>query len=217
MPKAIIGIDFDNTIVSYDRVFHVVAVERGLVPPSLTPTKQHVRDHLRLTGREDVWTELQGYVYGARMADAEMFPGVREFILRCRVAGVQTRVISHKTRFPYAGERYDLHEAALAWLELQGFLDPARIGLARGQVYFELTKADKLRRIEQAGCTAFVDDLPEFLAEANFPPGVQRILFDPHRAHAPDRRWRRANAWADVDSLLSPPVASPAVGTRRAL
>jgi hypothetical protein len=35
---------------------------------------------LRALGKEDVWTELQGYVYGARMAEAEAYPGVLDFM-----------------------------------------------------------------------------------------------------------------------------------------
>ena len=62
-----IGIDFDNTIVGYDSLFHRAALERGLIPPDLPATKSRVRDHLRRAGREDAWIELQGCVYGARL------------------------------------------------------------------------------------------------------------------------------------------------------
>ena len=62
----IVGVDFDTTIVGSDQLFHRVAVEQGLVPTATEPTKSAVRDQLRNTGQEDAWTELQGYVYGAR-------------------------------------------------------------------------------------------------------------------------------------------------------
>ena len=52
-----IGIDFDNTIVSYDALFHKVAREAGLVPESVAATKVAVRDYLREIGREDDWTK----------------------------------------------------------------------------------------------------------------------------------------------------------------
>ncbi|MCH8872612.1 haloacid dehalogenase-like hydrolase, partial [candidate division KSB1 bacterium] len=72
--------DFDNTIVSYDHVFHMVAVDHGLIDPAVPASKVAIRDHMRRTGNEDAWTELQGYVYGKRMADASAFPGVVEFL-----------------------------------------------------------------------------------------------------------------------------------------
>ena len=62
-----IGIDFDNTIACYDGVFHAAALERGLIPADLGRDKNSVRDHLNGAGRKDDFTELQGYVYGARM------------------------------------------------------------------------------------------------------------------------------------------------------
>ena len=31
----ILGVDFDNTIVAYDSLFHRVALERGLIPADL--------------------------------------------------------------------------------------------------------------------------------------------------------------------------------------
>ena len=79
---------------------------------------------------------MQGYVYGARMAEAEPYPGALEFFQNCRRAGIPARIISHKTRHPFLGERHDLHQAALQWLEQQGFFDPEKIGLDRGRGYF---------------------------------------------------------------------------------
>ena len=65
-----IGVDFDNTIVSYDKVFHKVALEQSLIKSNLNISKIAVRDYLREQGQNNIWTELQGYVYGERMLDA---------------------------------------------------------------------------------------------------------------------------------------------------
>src|SRR5262249_17917655 len=161
----ILGIDFDNTIVCYDQVFHRVAREQNLIPVTVPASKGAVRDYLRRIGREEAWTEMQGLVYGPRLRDAEPFPGVLEFLGATVRAGVGLRIISHKTRHPYMGPRHDLHQAALGWLELNGLFDAARIGLARDDVYLEPTLAAKLERIASAGCTHFIDDLPELLAD----------------------------------------------------
>lgn len=179
-----IGIDFDNTIVCYDSLFYRVALERGLIPEDLPPFKEQVRDHLRGVGREDAWTAMQGYVYGPRLAEAEPFPGVLDFLRRCRAGGVQTWIVSHKTRVPYRGPAYDLHAAALGWMETHGLFDPAGGGLDRDRVFLEPTKAAKLARIGELACSHFIDDLPEFLAEAAFPAGVIRLLFAPKGACA---------------------------------
>ena len=196
----IIGVDFDNTIVCYDGLFHKVALEQGLIHGDLPVSKGAVRDHLRGADQEKAWTEIQGYVYGARMGEANPYPGVCEFFKRCRQERQRVMIISHKTRFPYLGERYDLHASALEWLTSQGFFGP-EIGLAREDVCFELGKEQKLERISRTGCTHFVDDLPEFLAEAGFPRSVQRILFDPSLTAAAGG-WIRVDSWKEIGILL---------------
>ena len=199
-----IGLDFDNTIVCYDDVFHYAALERGLIPAETPATKDGVRDWLRKAGREDDWTELQGYIYGARMDLAAPFPGVREFLRDARASGCDIRIVSHKTRHPYRGPKYDLHRAALGWLEAQGFLDGS-LGLERDGVFLELTKDDKLARIGGLACDYFVDDLPELLGEANFPAATARVLFDPNDA-APDAPiYRRARSWPEITRTLLGP------------
>lgn len=198
----LIGVDFDNTIVRYDDLFHAVACERGLIPSDLAVTKSAVRDYLRRQGQEPYWTEMQGYVYGPRMKDAQPFPGVLEFFAQCRRLQVSVCIISHRTRHPFAGEPYDLHQSARGWIAAQGLHDPQTIGLPAEQVFFELTKADKLARIASVGCTHFIDDLPELLGEPTFPPGVEKILFDPGAAYRDWSAGRRVESWAALTRLL---------------
>src|SRR4051812_13496548 len=102
-----VGVDFDNTIVSYDALFHRICADRGHIPNTLPQNKSVVRDHMHAAGNEAAWTEIQGVVYGSRMLEAEAFPGAIDFFLGCRAKHVDVAIISHKTRFPYAGERVD--------------------------------------------------------------------------------------------------------------
>lgn len=194
----IIGVDFDNTIVCYDGIFHRIAVERGLIPPGVPVNKTAVRDHLRARGRDATFTELQGDVYGPRLVEAEMFPGVKEFFLACRQRGVTVKIISHKTQYPYAGEKHDLHAAARGWLEHNGFFAAEGIGLPRTAVFLEPTKAAKLARIDAEGCTHFIDDLPELLGDPAFPANAQRILFAPAKTGADVAGQLRLEAWEEV-------------------
>jgi hypothetical protein len=179
----VIGIDFDNTIVSYDSLFKKLALERGLVEPGFAANKTLIRDHLRSVGKERLWTALQGEAYGPRMAEAVAFPGVKSAIARLIRAGVSVRIISHKTRFPIVGEPFDLHGAARGWLEKEGFWSPA-VGMLAEHAFFELTKEAKLCRISSETCIAFIDDLPEILTSPLFPPSIRRFLFDPERTHS---------------------------------
>jgi len=196
-----LGIDFDNTIACYSTVFHKAAAERGLVPALPVLAKNQVRDRLRSQGREDDWTELQGFVYGPGMADVAAFPGVAQCIRLLLAQGVDVCIISHKTRTPYRGPAHDLHQAARSWLEQQGFFDPARIGLARDRVFLEVTLAEKLRRIAEQRCSHFIDDLPEMLAEPAFPEGVHKLLFDPEDAYAHEP-YDRIRSWPELATWM---------------
>ena len=42
-----IGIDFDNTIVFYDDLFHKIATEEKLIPSNFPTSKVLIRDYLR--------------------------------------------------------------------------------------------------------------------------------------------------------------------------
>lgn len=192
----LLGLDFDNTIVSYDSLFHKVAVEGGWIPYDLPATKLSVRDRLREDGREETWIEMQGYVYGARMAEAAMYPGVAGFLTWARGAGVKVCIVSHKTMHPFRGPKYDLHAAARAWVAnyLRDQLGPL---VAPESVYFELTKGDKIRRIGELGCTVFVDDLPEIFESPSFPAQTAALLFDPD-GHHPDSAIARVRSWEEL-------------------
>lgn len=197
-----IGVDFDNTIVCYDQVFHKVALNQGLIPPKLPVSKGKVRDYLRQCGKENVWIDLQGYVYGARMREAELYPGAADFFIECRKQSIPVYIVSHKTLHPYQGPPYDLHQAAQEWLELQGFYDPKKIGLSRNEVFFDLTKQEKLKRIGELRCTYFIDDLPEFFSEPAFPLNVQRILFDPNCIYNSCPSRVHTTSWAAIKRIL---------------
>jgi hypothetical protein len=174
-----LGVDFDNTLICYDEVFHRVAMEQGLVPPDTLRTKEAVRGYLRAAGREDAWTELQGHVYGSRLREAHPFPGALAFLAQALRRGIPVAIISHKTRNPYRGPAVDLHAAAMDWLAGQGCFDPARIGLARDRVFFRETKEAKIEQIAAVGCSHFIDDLPEILLAERFPGSTEKLLFAP--------------------------------------
>src|SRR5436190_14114646 len=114
----VVGIDFDNTIISYDNVMRRLAVDRGLLSPDASPGKKQIRDALRrLPDGEMHWQRLQADVYGPLIGEGRLIDGVREFFAACRRGSVPVVVISHKTRHAAAGDgRTDLREAARGWM-----------------------------------------------------------------------------------------------------
>jgi hypothetical protein len=202
MPDMRIGLDFDNTIVSYDALFHSVAVEQSLVPAETAVSKVAVRDYLRVTGNEAAWTELQGYVYGARMDQALAYPGFVEFVHAAREANAELIIVSHKTRHPFLGPQYDLHAAAGGWIAAALRDRDARRLFTEDRVFFELTKEAKIARIAACACDYFIDDLPEILLMPGFPVATARLLFDPEQCHAGDGMTARLGSWNEVRTFF---------------
>jgi hypothetical protein len=196
-----LGLDFDNTLISYDQLFQSVALEKALIPETTPPQKNAVRDYLRQQGIEDEWTRLQGEVYGNRILEAEPYPGMQAALKGLSYLQIPMCIVSHKTRAPFLGEPWDLHAAARSWLKQQGFHDANRMGWSEDQVFFELTKEAKVARIVALGCSHYVDDLPEILAM--LPDSVEKILFAPGEVVGKDPDWKLMRSWQELSALLN--------------
>jgi hypothetical protein len=200
----IVGIDFDNTIAGYDEPMHRWAVERGLIPPELPKSKKAIRDALRaLEDGETKWRALQVHSYGPGMPEAHPMEGVREFIATCKARGVEVLIVSHKTEYANFGDpTVNLREAALRWLEAQGFIDSPRFGVGRDHIFFESTREEKIARIRSLGITHFIDDLEETFLEDSFPVEVARILFSSQPEHNGRGRWQAFASWPEIQRHL---------------
>jgi hypothetical protein len=200
-----IGIDFDNTIACYDGVFHAAALEKGLIPADLGRDKNSVRDHLNGSGRKDDFTELQGYVYGSRMELVSPYAGFAAFVPAARRAGHELFIVSHKTKHPILGPKHDMHAAARGFLEARGFMGAGETKIPPANVFFELTKEEKVARAASLGCEVFIDDLPEILAMSGFPDGMRRVLFDPENQFAGREAVgiERLTSWAGIAADLN--------------
>ncbi|HVZ23095.1 MAG TPA: hypothetical protein VG871_18610 [Vicinamibacterales bacterium] len=176
----VIGIDFDNTLVSYDALIHDAAIERGLIAAGGDRSKRSVRDRIRLQPDGEIeWQKLQALIYGPLMGRAALMPGADAFVRACRARGWPTYIVSHKTEFAgYDETGTNLRDAALAWMTAQGFFAESGLGFSRDQVFFESTRGGKIARIRALACTHFIDDLEEVFSEPAFPAGVEQFLFE---------------------------------------
>ena len=197
----VLGLDFDNTIIKYDDLFHKIAFEKNLIPADLPKEKNTVRNYLRKKGSEDEWTIIQGEVYGYRIREAVPFEGALLALQELREEKIPINIISHKTRLPYLGPKKDLHSAAIRWLKINHFFDSDGLNLKANQIFFEVTKKQKIDRIVSTGCTHYVDDLPEILEM--IPNGIKKILFSPNGSEKYDENWTMINSWKALHPILS--------------
>ena len=173
----LLGLDFDNTLVQYDKLFHQLALEKGLIHPSVPVNKTAIRDHLRSQDLDEQFTLLQGEVYGLRILEAEPAEGILDVLAYLHQQSVPMVLVSHKTRTPYKGPKYDLRKAALNWLKKYNFFEKSFLDWGFSNVYFEDTKPSKISRISALKCTHYLDDLPEIIE--NLDPSIHGIWYNP--------------------------------------
>lgn len=196
----IVGIDFDNTLVDYDDVMHHAAVRSGFIGVDTPRSKRNIRDEIRrLPDGEMKWRKLQAFVYAEAMDEARLMEGVRDFFDLCKRAGIRIYIVSHKMEFAAADEKgINLRRVAMGWMDKQRFFDDDGLGLSRQDVYFEMTRKEKVERIKELGCTHFIDDLEETFQEISFPRDVQKFLYAPHNGNVSSRDVRVSRTWDEI-------------------
>ncbi|MDA0367230.1 MAG: hypothetical protein O3C65_01295 [Proteobacteria bacterium] len=199
----LLGIDFDNTIVSYDALFARLAIEAGYIDDVPSGGKTAIRDVVRAAHGDKAWQLLQADAYGARVSEALLSQGFSAFVSSARRLGVPLVVVSHKSVFSHvAAGGPNLRYAALAWMRANRFFEPGGLGFGVDDIYFEGTRCEKVARIRELGCTHFVDDLPEVFAEKSFPNGAMRILYAPTGDRADGSADAVVSDWFDLRDLL---------------
>ena len=195
-----LGIDFDNTLITYDFLFKKAALEKNLIPSNFLESKSLIRNYLRDKGQEKLFTILQGEVYGSRIFEASQSEGMYEALKKAKNNGIELFIVSHKTKTPYEGPKYNLHNAASNWLEKNLFFEKSGINIPRKNVYFEVTQIKKIKRIESLGCTHFIDDLPEILDMIN--PKIKKILYNPRLNYLKKNDYINMKNWSELLKII---------------
>lgn len=199
-----IGIDFDNTIATYDDAMHRWALNQGFISADTPKNKKLIRDAIRaLDDGETKWRTLQVYSYGPGMVEAQVMPGFREFLQQAQAQGVPISVVSHKTEVANFGDPgVKLREAALMWLAEQELLGDGPCRIDRQHIYFEETREAKIQRIRSLNLTHFIDDLEETFLEASFPRQVSQILITAEPSGDSTGCWQWQPGWHAIQREL---------------
>ena len=200
----VLGMDFDNTLVSYDELMHQTAVRLDLIEPDVRKDKKAIRDQIRQRPHGEIeWQKLQAFIYGRGMEQAQLMDGVTQFFNACKVAKAEIYIISHKTNFASMDPSgINLRERAIDWMKKHRFFEKDGLGLLVQQVYFEPTRQEKITRIQKLGCTHFIDDLEETFLEDSFPRDVEKILFASHQPVVPLLTVRVFDSWRKIDEYF---------------
>ena len=196
----VIGVDFDNTIISYDELMYKTARDYNLIPFKCPKKKKEIRKMIRaLPDGEISWQKLQATVYGSQIKHARLFDGVSLFFKTCKKTRTPVFIVSHKTEYAAQNnEGVNLREAALDWMRQHQFFDPEGLDLSKEQVYFESTRKQKISRIKQLNCTHFIDDLIETFTDTAFPEDIKKILFSSSAEDVLLSNGKVADSWQEI-------------------
>jgi hypothetical protein len=191
-------LDLDNTLINYGPAYGFLLSEvlKEEKYESQSFDKESAKRLILERKGNLEWTEAQGKLYSKYLAHAEFFPGVFDFLREARISGYDVVIVSHKTKFPYEGERVDLQACAISWLQSRLPSDILNLEISEN-LFFEETKKAKIDRISELGCEVFVDDLEEILRD--LPLRIMRILF---RGSSDDEDLVTATSWLEVRDLI---------------
>jgi len=203
--QPVIGIDLDNTIINYEYALVRHGRALGFISPMFFGSKREIREHIRrLDDGERKWQQLQAVVYGPGLADAELMPGVKNFLGLCRRCDFEVYVVSHKTHFAGRGEaEVDLRLAALNWMAEHALFESEETGLSEQRVFFEADRDGKIQRIKSLGCTHFIDDLAETFLHSDFPEDVVKMHFIPGGETTNIPGAKRFSSWAALAEVFA--------------
>jgi len=186
-----IGIDLDNTIISYDVAFQIAASERGLIDKGNKCTKQELSKEIKSRENGEIeWQRLQGYVYGKGIKAAHIFPGVYRFLWRCYNRGVTVEIVSHKTEYGHFDtEKHSLRQAAIQFLEEHELLQNSVKLISN--VTFTDTQQNKINYIAVNNFDYFIDDLEE-IVKSKYLNKIKTILFNGKNGYS----------WDEINNFL---------------
>ena len=73
--------------------------------------------------------------FGSSILRAPTFTRNDRCFIQLKSVGIKTVLVSHKTKHPYAGPKYDLHKSALSWLDKHKFFSDSFLGWTTSDVF----------------------------------------------------------------------------------
>lgn len=179
----ILGLDLDNTILDYSPAIRLAAQEAlGLDLPSILSKVDQKKEIIEACGEES-WTLVQGYSYGKYAWATRLFPGFVDFLDYVLQEDYHLQIFSHKSKFPLAGPKVNLRDAAVRVLEREGVVERlARQPGGLSPIHFFDLKSEKIANINSLEAGIFVDDLIE-VAQSVKPSWSRFHIFCEEESH----------------------------------
>lgn len=176
-----IGIDFDNTIASYEQIFYEIAQDANTnIKLSNIGVSYKTQLKTALSKRNNgdkEWQRIQGYVYGLGMPAAHIMYGFFDFILNCKINNWVVYIVSHKSQYGHFDKSFtQLRLAALDWMKNNNFFNDDDPLISKNNIFFLDTQDLKIKKIQELNLDLFIDDLLEVFQNPLFPRKTLKFL-----------------------------------------
>lgn len=188
----IIGIDLDNTIINYSKIFERKAKEN--VNLRSVKNKDDIKKILFQRNDIQTWKKIQSEVYGESLYLAKPYIG---FISKLKniLKKNEIKIISHKTKVSYFNNSINLHDVTKVWLEKNIFSKLNQIEKSKIKLFLEITKNNKINKIIDEECDIFIDDLEEILKL--LPNKIIKYLFNYNKKNNKSDIFKIINNWKE--------------------
>ena len=170
--KINVGIDLDNTIISYNNSFLRLAKKYNL-SKTRSLNKNIIKKNIIKKFGMPEWTRCQGKIYGKEILINDSHKDVKKNLIFLKKK-FNIFLISHRSKYPYLGKKINLHDQAIKWLNKKKFLGKNKI-FTKKNVFFETSLQKKIIRINKLNCKIFIDDLSLVLKK--LPRSITKIHF----------------------------------------
>ena len=192
-----VGFDFDNTLINYYGVFFEVAYSKGLIPLNIKKDKNSVKDYLNKNSQGELFTEIQGLVYGKEILRScpskNILIGLNDLLKKEKKANLF--IVSHKTKYPFIGEKIYLREAANRWIKSIELA--SSFGSKINENYMEIRYEDLVTKPEE-----IIKKTCDFI----------NIVYDPEMLDHTKQVEKLGDTNKDHHSNLSKPISSDSIG-----
>tara|TARA_Y100000816_G_scaffold182944_1_gene132506 strand:- start:11172 stop:11774 length:603 start_codon:yes stop_codon:yes gene_type:complete len=195
----IIGFDFDNTIIDYSNLFKIL-INKKIKKKISNFDKDSLKNFLIKNKKENEWTVIQGEVYGKYIMSAKLHKGFIKLLQYLLRKNIKIFIVSHKTKYPYLGKKFNLRKAASKWIKKNIINKNKNLNFSMKNVYFENSLEKKINRIINLKCDIFIDDLPQILNL--LPKNVVKFLFNPSAKKKYKKNYKTINSWVQFYDLI---------------
>ena len=171
-----VGFDFDNTIINYDNLFYKISLKKGLITKKVGKSKESIKNYLIKNYSINIWQKIQSEVYSESISLAKPNNEIIKLIKYLIKNNIEVFIVSHKTKFPYFGNRINLHKLSLKWINKN--IIKKNIKIKKKNIFFETTEKKKINKIKKLKLSHFIDDLDKILTLLN--ESIAKIKYSKH-------------------------------------